>query len=165
MDNVIFEEVKEKHTQELLDIYTYYVLNTTATFHDHAITMDEMKELIFFENPVYKTFIIRIDEVICGYVILTQHKKREAYNKTAEVTIYLRDGYAGKGIGTKAVEYIEKYAKTVNMHALVATICGQNKNSINLFKHCGYFKCAHFKEVGRKFGQVLDVVAYEKILD
>lgn len=165
MENLIFEEVKEVHLQELLEIYTYYVLNTTATFHDHAITMEEMKELVIFENPIYKTFVIRACQTICGYVILTQHKKREAYYKTAEITIYLSPEYTGKGIGTKAIEYIEKYAKEVNMHALVATICGQNSKSINLFTHCGYDNCAHFKEVGTKFGQLLDVVAYEKILD
>jgi phosphinothricin acetyltransferase len=167
MENIIFEEAKEEHLQELLDIYTYYVLNTTATFHDHTVTMDEMRSLVIFDNPVYRTFIMRMDRsrIICGYVILTQHKKREAYDKTAEITVYLRPEYTGKGIGTRAIGHIEKYAKEVDMHALIATICGQNTNSISLFKHCGYFNCAHYKEVGRKFGQVLDVVSYEKILD
>lgn len=165
MEIIRFEEVKEEHLKELLDIYSYYVFNTTATFHDHTVTMEEMKELVIFDNPVYKTFIIKADEVICGYVILTQHKKREAYRKTAEVTIYLKPEYTGKKIGTKAISHIEDYARKVGMHALVATICGQNAKSINLFIHCGYFNCAHYKEVGSKFGQVLDVVCYEKILD
>lgn len=164
MKNIIFEEVKEEHLQELREIYTYYVLNTTATFHDHVISIDEMKELVIFDNPVYKTFIICMAQTICGYVSLKQHKKRDAYNKTAEISIYIGPEYTGKGIGTKAIEYIEDYAKKVEIHALIATICGQNAKSINLFKHSGYFNCAHFKEVGIKFGQVLDVVAYEKIL-
>jgi phosphinothricin acetyltransferase len=25
-------------------------------------------------------------------------------------------------------------------------------------------KCAHYKEIGKKFGQLLDVVAYQKIM-
>jgi phosphinothricin acetyltransferase len=165
MDHIIFEEVKEEHLQEILNIFTYYVINTTASFHKHNLTLSEMREVVFFDNPVYKTFIIRINQTICGYVLLNQYKKKDAYDKTAEVTIYLRPEYTGKGIGTKAIEYIEKYAKEVGMHALIATICGQNENSINLFTRCGYFQCGHFKEVGTKFGQVLDIVNYEKILN
>ncbi len=47
---------------------------------------------------------------------------------------------------------------------LVATICGENAASIGVFAKNGYEKCAHYKEVGQKFGQLLDVVAYQKIL-
>ncbi len=165
MENIRFEEVKEEHIQELLDIYSYYVFNTTATFHDHAITREEMRELVIFVKPPYKAFIIEIAETICGYVILTEYKKREAFRRTAEITIYLMPEYTGRGIGTKAIAYLENYARAVNIHALIAVICGQNTNSIKLFAHCGYFNCAHYKEVGIKFGQVLDLVCYEKLLN
>jgi L-amino acid N-acyltransferase YncA len=50
------------------------------------------------------------------------------------------------------------------MHVLMATICGENDKSIRLFEKNGYFKCAHYKEVEEKFGELLDVVAYQKIL-
>lgn len=63
-----------------------------------------------------------------------------------------------------AVKYIEGFAKNKNIHVLVATICGENSGSINLFEKNGYTKCAHYKEVGEKFGQFLDVVAYQKII-
>ncbi|MDP4094039.1 MAG: N-acetyltransferase family protein [Bacillota bacterium] len=165
MKNITFEEIRDEHLESVLKIYTHYVLNTTATFHAHALSLDEMREIVFFTNPIYKTFVIMENETIVGYVILTQHKKREAYNRTAEVTIYLKPDYVGKGIGSKAVQYIEDFAKTKGIHALVATICGENSKSINLFSRNGYFKCAHYKEVGMKFGIMLDIVAYQKILD
>lgn len=165
MQNISFEQIKDEHLQSVLDIYTHYVLNTTATFHAHALTIDEMKDIVYFDNQKYKSFVIIDDQNICGYVILAQHKTREAYNDTAEVTIYLKTEYIGKGMGTLAIQYIENYAKTLGIHALIATICGENIKSIKLFSRNGYFKCAHYKEVGRKFGQVLDIVAYEKILE
>lgn len=164
MENITFEEISNKHLKSVLDIYTYYVLNTTATFHDHQVTLDEMEALTMFDNPIYKTFVILQDDSLCGYVTIKQHKAREAYDTTAEISVYLRQDYIGKGLGSKAVKFIENYARSKNLHALVATICGQNSNSINLFSHNGYFECAHYKEVGKKFGQLLDVVAYEKIL-
>lgn len=159
-----FCEISEDYLDEVLQIYNYYVLNTTATFHSGQLTKDEMRNLVFFDCKRYKTFVICEDSNVCGYVLITQHKKREAYDSTAEVTIYLKPDYTGKGLGSIAIKSIEGYAKQQGLHVLVATICGQNEASIRLFKNNGYMKCAHYKEVGKKFGQLLDIVAYQKII-
>ena len=158
------EELREEQLTNITEIYNHYVLHTTATFHDHPIAIEEMKELVFFDNPKYKTFVITDDNNICGYAILTQFKKREAYDGTAEVTVYLKPDYIRKGLGSLAVKYIEDIAKNSNIHVLVAIICGENHKSIKLFERNDYFKCAHYKEVGKKFGKLLDVVSYQKII-
>lgn len=162
--SVVFSPLQEADLPNVVDLYNHYVLNTTSTFHELPFMMESIRELVFFESSVYQTFVINENECFCGYVLLTQHKKREAYDRTAEVTIYLRPDWIGKGLGSKAVMFIEDYARERGIHALVATICGENEKSINLFARNGYSKCAHYREVGRKFGQWLDVVAYEKII-
>ncbi|GKS13508.1 hypothetical protein YDYSY3_45080 [Paenibacillus chitinolyticus] len=47
--------------------------------------------------------------------------------------------------------------------ALVATIRTENERSIRLFERLGYQKCAHFKEIGRKFDRCLDIASYQKL--
>lgn len=164
MNRVKFEEAKEEHLQEVLDIYTYYVLNSTATFHKHIPTTEEMREILFFDNDRHKSYVLIEDGVICGYAILARYGKREAYDITAEVTVYLKNDCIGKGIGRQAVSFLEKAAKEKGFHALIAIICGENTQSISLFERCGYLKCAHYREVGMKFDRLLDVVCYEKII-
>ncbi|MEN6413862.1 MAG: N-acetyltransferase family protein [Veillonellales bacterium] len=164
MQNYSFREMQEKYLDEVRQIYTHYVLNTTATFHAKPPTKEEMRQIVFFDSEKYKTFVICKEEDICGYVFIAQHKKREAYDNTAEVSVYLKPDFTGKGFGSKAIQYIEEYAKKQKLHVLVATICGQNEASIRLVEKNGYFKCAHYKEVGQKFGQLLDIVGYQKII-
>lgn len=164
MSRIIIEDLKEEHLQPVLDIYTYYVMNTTATFHAHQPTLEEMKEIVFFDDPRHQSFVVFEDGEICGYAILAKHHKREAYDNTAETTVYLKHDCLGKGIGSQAVGFLEKIAKERGFHALVAVICGENDKSIALFERNNYFKCAHYKEVGMKFGRLLDVVCYEKII-
>lgn len=164
MKRHIFTEIRAEHLTQVLEIYNYYVLNSTATFHTQALTLDEMKEIVFFENPPYKTFVLGKEDNIHGYVLITQFKKREAYDRTAEVTIYLHPEYLGQGLGTAGLKHIEEYARHNNFHTLIAIICGQNEQSIRMFAKQGYQKCAHYLEVGLKFGQFLDVVSYQKIL-
>lgn len=164
MSKYRFEEMREDHLDEVLQIYTYYVLNTTATFHANPPTREEMKDIVFFANKRYTTLVLLEENLIVGYVLLTQHKKREAYDATAEVSIYLKPDAKGKGIGSLAIHKIEEYAIRQGLHVLIATICGENEDSIRLFNKNGYFQCAYYKEVGQKFGQLLDIVAYQKIL-
>lgn len=164
MGKYYFHEMKEEDLDNVLHIYSYYILNTTATFHSRLLTRDEMSEIVFFSSEKYKTFVICEEAEVCGYVLITQHKKREAYDDTAEVTIYLKPAYIGKGLGSMALKYIEEYAKIQRLHVLVATICGQNEASIRLFEKNCYSQCAHYKEVGQKFGKLLDIVAYQKII-
>ena len=159
-----FERIAEEHLEDVRQIYLYYIHNSTATFHKREISMEEMKSLVIFDSPKYESYVIKEDEEVCGYVILTQYKVREAFDQTAEVTIYLKNGYEGRGIGKKAISFIEKRASQKDIHTLIALICGENRGSIALFEKSGYIKCAHYKEVGNKFNRWLDLIAYQKII-
>ncbi len=162
--DIIFKEMQEEFLSEVLQIYSYYVLNTTVSFHMQIPTREQMRQMVFFNNKKYKTFVILDNNQICGYVLITRHKNREAYDATAEVSVYLKPESVKKGIGSIAISYIEEYAKQQGMHVLLAIICGLNEASIRLCARNGYIKCAHYKEVGQKFGQLLDIVAYQKII-
>lgn len=159
-----FEKITPELVSEVREIYLYYINNSTATFHKHEVSMDEMKELVIFNNPKYESYVIKKENSICGYVILTQYKVREAFDQTAEVTIYLKHGYEGLGIGRCAIEFIEERARTKEIHTLIALICGENKASLKLFKRSGYEVCAHYKEVGYKFDRWLDLISLQKII-
>jgi L-amino acid N-acyltransferase YncA len=161
---IIFDELTEKDLPAVMEIYEYYVGNSTATFHTGRVTLPEMREFILFGHPVYKSFLIRADNTVCGYCYLSPYKKRQAYDRTAEVTVYLRQEYTGQGIGRLALQRLEEAARATHVRVLIGIITGDNIQSIRLFAREGYEKCAHFKEVGEKFGKVLDVVAYQKIL-
>lgn len=148
----------------LLDIYNYYVLNSTATFHEKPITEAEMNQLLFFDNPRHASFVIKQGSNICGYCILSKHHVRSAYDHTGNVGIYLDRHYLQQGIGSQALDFLHQWAREKNYHTLISIISAENEGSIRLFERKGYFKCAHLKEVGLKFDRLLDVVYYQKIL-
>ena len=164
MSNYHITELTEPSLAGILEIYNHYVLRTTATFHAQPLSLEEMRTNVFFSQPQYQTFVISAGDTLCGYALLTQHKKREAYDRTAEVTIYLKPEFTGQKIGSLALQHLEEHARRHQLHVLVATICGENAESIGLFSKNHYTQCAHYRQVGQKFGQWLDVVAYQKIL-
>ena len=158
-------ELREDDFGIVKDIYDHYILTSTATFHTNEISIPELKEVIPVGHPIYKSFLIKQGEKVCGYCYISQHKKRQAYDRTAEVTLYLKPDFTGKGIGKEVLFRLEDIAKQNNICVLIGVITGDNFGSIALFEKCGYEKCANFRKVGVKFNRILDVVAYQKILN
>lgn len=163
MPDIHFDEMKEEYLLDVLNIYNHYVVNSTATFHTEPLTAESMSKILFHKNTRFKSYVIMDGNEICGYCILAPFKTREAYDTTAEATIYLKQGFTGRGIGRRALAYLEEQAVMNSFHTLLAVICGENESSINLFKKAGYEKCAHYKDLGKKFGRYLDIVCYQKI--
>lgn len=157
-------EIEEQHLQKVLEIYNYYVIHSTVSFHTVELTLDEMRHTVLNGNPRYKTYILEDAGLTIGYALLTQHKNKQAYDVTAEVTVYLDPDHLGKRAGTMAITFLETKARELGFHVLVATICTENERSIRMFERLGYEKSAHFKEIGNKFGRWLDIASYQKII-
>ena len=160
--NIGFREIKEQDFPVIKEIYDWYIAHSTATFHTEPILIAQLKEFIFINHPLYKSYLVFNGDELAGYCFLTYYKNRQAYNRTAEVTIYLKADYCHKGIGLKALDFLEQRAAANGLKNLIGIISGDNEGSIALFEKAGYLKCAHFRKVGEKFDKVLDVVAFQK---
>lgn len=164
MTTVTFEEVTEQHLPEIREIYNYYVMNTTISFHTEELDLDQIKSSVMNKDTRYKTYVILETDQMMGYVLITQYKSKQAYDICGEVTIYLKPDILGKGLGKQALRFIEKIAKEQGFHTLIATICMENTRSKSLFERNGYEQCALFKEIGYKFDRKLDIGSFQKIL-
>jgi L-amino acid N-acyltransferase YncA len=159
-----FIDLQGKDLQTVKAIYDHYILHSTATFHTDPVSLEELKSIIPVAHPKYRSFMVYADGEICGYCYLSRYKPRQAYDRTAEITVYLKEDFTGKGIGIKIMNYLESVALQNNISVLMGIITLENQMSVKLLEKCGYEKCAHFKKVGQKFDRILDVVAYQKII-
>ena len=164
MDNLTFQPAAENDLAAMLELYNFYIMNTTATFDHGKITPEEFRQRLFIGHEKYKTYIIRLGNDTVGFCFLTQYRKKAAYDRTTEIGLYLKPEFTGKGIGRLAVTFLEEIAVSKGIGVIIASISGENTASIKLFQKMGYEKCAHYKQVGEKFGRFVDVVDYEKIL-
>jgi L-amino acid N-acyltransferase YncA len=56
-------------------------------------------------------------------------------------------------------------AREQGKHSIIAAIDGSNEKSIRLHKRLGFVEVAPIQEVGAEFGQWLDLVLLELLLD
>jgi len=164
MNSLEFRKANKKDLDIILNIYNFYITNTTVTFDHRSISKKEFLQRIFIGNDKYPTYLIINSNDIAGFCFLTQYRKKEAYNRTVEIGLYLKPELTGKGIGQKAMVFLENIATNQKIRVIIASISGENVVSIKLFEKTGYEKCAHYKEIGEKFGRFVDIIEYQKIL-
>jgi len=66
------------------------------------------------------------------------------------------------GIGQKLYQTLFEELDTGMVHNLIAVITIPNEASVGLHEKMGFVKVGHFKEVGYKFDQWLDVGFWQK---
>ena len=164
MSKITYDNISEADLELVKEIYDYYVIHSTSTYYTELVSIEDLKQFILINHKKYKSYLIRLDGVCCGFCYLSPYKNRQAYNRTAEISLYLRPEYTGKGIGRQVLEHLVKVAGTNGIAVLIGVISGDNENSIKLFEKGGFEKCAHFRQIGEKFNKILDVVCYQKNL-
>ncbi|MBU0490075.1 MAG: GNAT family N-acetyltransferase [Bacteroidetes bacterium] len=156
--------VRPRDLETVREIYNQYVLNSTSTMRLQAMSKREIRTSILVNHPKYKSFLIMDNTQVCGYCYISPFRIRHAYERTAEITIFLKPEFTGKGIGKIAVLELERHAIESGIRVLIGNISSDNEPSIRLFEQCGYKKCAHYTEVAEKFGKLIDVVAVQKVI-
>ena len=149
----------------ITEIYNEAILHTAATFDTETKTIEEQKTW-FFDHDDKHPILVAVDcEFIVGWASLSKWSDRCAYTDTAEVSLYVKKEHRGKGIGRQLLETILREGQEAGLHTLIARIAEGNEISINLFEHEGFELIGVMKEVGRKFGRLLDVYIMQKIYD
>ena len=160
--SIEFKPVTKENINHALTIYNWYVLNSTATFHLETIASEELEKMVSIGHSRYLSYLIFFNNKVCGFCYLSQFRDKEAYDKSAEITLYLDKDSGGKGIGKATISYLENRAIDIGLNNLIAVITANNLISISLFEKGGYFKVGHLKNIGEKFGDTLDVTSYQK---
>lgn len=73
---------------EIAGIYNHYILNSAATFHSEKMSATELEEFLYISHPRYASFSIRDHGDLIGFSYLTHYKKRQAYDRSAEMSLF-----------------------------------------------------------------------------
>ncbi len=147
----------------ITSIYNEAILTTVATFDTESKTVDEMKTWFEDHDQNHPFLVAEEKGIVAGWASLSEWSDRCAYSETAEISLYIKKEHQGKGIGRKLLRKIMQEGQKAGLHTVIARITESNEQSINLFKSEKFENIGIMKEVGRKFGNRLDVYLMQKI--
>ena len=93
MDNVIINIAEKSDIKEILEIYSYYVLNSPATFEIDIPDINEFSLQIEKIQNKYPYLTAKINGKTAGYAYAAPLRTRKAYDYSCETTIYLHHKY------------------------------------------------------------------------
>jgi len=149
----------------ITEIYNDAILKTVATFDTQPKTPEEQEAWFAEHGSKYPILVAEQGGLILGWTSLSQWSDRCAYSDTVEVSLYVEEGHRGKGIGKKLLEAVIREGKKSRFHTVIARIAQGNEVSIHLFKSTQFEHAGIMKEVGRKFGKLLDIYLMQRIYD
>ena len=162
----MIRNVKPGDVLDIALIYNYYIENSTITFETDCVSVEEMSERIADISEKYP-YLVYEDEAsgkVVGYCYVSSWKKKAAYQKTVESTIYIDKAFQGKGIGCALMKKLINELREKSFHAIIACITIPNPSSVKIHEELGFKQVSEFKEVGYKFEKWLDVGDWELLL-
>lgn len=169
MNELKIREAQEQDAERLLEIYSYYVLNTAVSFEYNVPSLEEFKERIRNTKKKYPYLVCEKDGKIIGYVYAGAYSSRESYSWTVSTSIYVDKQYHRQGVGTLLYKELEIHLKKMGIINLLAGTAFIEKedeylthNSPNFHLKQGYTEAAHMKGIGKKFDRWYDLKWFQK---
>lgn len=162
---VVIRRAKPADAERLAAIYNEAVMSTTATFDIEPKTVGDRREWLGARGERYPVLVAELDGTVAGYASLTRWSSRAAYDDTAETGVYVHSSYRGRGIGRRLYAEIIDEARRLQFHTLIARVTSESSASIRLNEAAGFVSVGTMRQVGRKFGRLLDVLIMQKMLD
>lgn len=170
--NIRIRFAEKKDAPALLEIYSYYVKNTAVSFEYEVPSVEEFENRISNTLKNYPYLVAEADGKIAGYAYASRFGVREAYDWSAETSIYIGKDFHRLGIGRKLYEQLEKILamqNVVNVYAKIADPQKENdlhltRDSEHFHKASGYVLAGRLTACGNKFGRWYNLITMEKAL-
>ena len=147
----------------ITEIYNEAILTTAATFDTEPKTVIDRKKWFKAHGPRNPVIVAEIDGNVIGWASLSELSTRCAYADTVELSLYIKETFRNRGIGKLLMQAVLGEGKKAGLHTVISRITGGNDVSINLHHQFDFKDIGVMKEVGNKFGTLLDVYMLQKM--
>jgi L-amino acid N-acyltransferase len=149
----------------ILDIFNTEILGGVNAFDTQPIEGAAQDAwFAVHADPRFPLLVATDGDVIAGWASLSPWARHGAYEKTAELSIFIHANRRSRRIGTDLMHRLIDCARAAGHHVLLGRAEASNEASRRLHLACGFSEIALMREVGWKKGRYLDVAIFQLIL-
>lgn len=152
--------------ETILEIVNDAILNTTAIYDYNVRTLNE--QISWFMEKQEQNFpvIVATDEndKVVGFGTYGTFRIKMGFQFTVEHSVYVKEGFSGKGIGKELLHELIALAKEQKLHVMIGCIDAENMSSIHFHEKFGFKKSGVLKECAFKFDKWLDLQLMQLLL-
>lgn len=146
-------------------IYNHYVAHTVITFEEQAVGVSEMAARLDNVGAASLPWLVAEENGgVLGYAYASRWHARSAYRYSVESTVYLDPLHTRRGLGTALYGELFRMLRARGLHSVIGVIALPNAASVALHEQLGMRQVGHFRDVGYKFGEWVDVGYWQALL-
>ena len=142
----------------ILAVYAPYIEKTAITFETEVPSLERFTQRVADISAQFPYLLLEADGEVIGYAYAHRQAERAAFAWNAELSIYIKEGFTGKGLGRPLYSLLEELLAMQGYVNFYGVITGSNTGSIALHEHMGYRLIGRHERTGWKFGQWHDTV-------
>jgi L-amino acid N-acyltransferase YncA len=152
-------EMRKTDWDQVKEIYQQGMDTNLATFQTECPSYEE-----FDQSHLEDCRFVAVDgDTIIGWTALTAVSNRCVYRGVAEISVYVRDSYKGKQIGTQLLNHLIAKSEEQGIWTLQSGIMEDNLPSIRLHEKCGFRMVGYRERIGKdRYGVWRNTVLMER---
>ena len=153
--------VRHEDLPEIVAIYNSTVASRQATADLLPVTVAQREAWFAVHQRENRPLYVVRDAVsgcLMAWASLSDYYLRTAYQRTAEVSIYIHERHRGAGLGKWLLGEVIRRAPELGVHRLIAVVFAHNERSVALFRGFGFAVWGRLPEVCDLDGVLADVV-------
>ena len=157
--NYEIREMQPSDGEKVIEIFQEGIDGGNATFEQNVPTWEA------WDNKFFKIcrFVLEDEnENIVGWAALQPISNRDCFKGVAEVSIYLKNEFQGKGLGKMLLRKLILDSEENEFWTLQSGIFPENEASINVHLNLGFRKVGTRERIGQMNGVWRDVILLER---
>jgi L-amino acid N-acyltransferase len=148
-------------------IYNHEVEHTSATFDTEPVTIEERRRWLDDHPPSrHPVVVAEAGGAIAGWASLSRWSSKRAYDRTAEVSVYVHRDHRGRGVGKALLLDLVERGRAAGLGVILTRICtADGPASLRLHEAVGFQRIGTLRRCGQKHGRLLDVELLDLHLD
>lgn len=156
--NLTLHRAVMEDLNEVVAIYNSTISSRMVTADTEEVTAEDRMDW-FLKHTDQRPLFVAEDEngKMAAWISFETFYGRPAYDKTAEISIYLHEDCRGKGAGSFLLQEALRIAPEIGIRNLMAFIFGHNVPSIKLFEKFGFTQWGVFPGIAEMDGKRYDL--------
>ena len=162
--DVTIRTARAEDAADIQAIYAPFVQETSVSFETVPPSVETIAARISSNLARHGYFVAQSDAGILGFAYASPYRPRPAYDRTAEVSVYLAPQAQGRGLAQALYRALFAHLAARGFHTAVAIVTLPNPQSAQLHERCGFAHVGSLQDVGRKFGQWHGTAIYQRMI-
>jgi L-amino acid N-acyltransferase YncA len=147
----------QKDAGQILEIYAPFCVATPVSFETEPPSLAEMRQRINNTLKSLPWLVCEHRRRMLGYAYASRHRERAAYRWSVDVSVYVRDGHRGSGLGRALYSSLFAILRLQGFYNILAGISLPNPASVSLHESMGLRRLGVYQRIGFKCGEWHDV--------